>query len=53
MRRGSLIVALLSVIGGVLAFVIAAVLRNPVSLYVVLGLVLLANAAVHYRLVRR
>lgn len=53
MRRGHLIVAILSAAGGVLAFVIAAVLRDPASLYTVLGVLLLANAAVRLRLAGR
>ena len=53
MRRGSLFVAILSLLGGVLAFVIAGALHDPVSLYTLLGVVLLANAAVRYRLARR
>ncbi len=53
MHRGSLFVAALSLMGGVLALVIAAVLRDPVSLYTVLGVVLLVNAVVRYRLAGR
>ena len=53
MRRGHLIVAILSAAGGVLAFVIAVVLRDPASLYTVLGVLLLANAAVRLRLAGR
>ena len=53
MRRGSLVVAVLSAAGGVLAFVIAAVLRDLVSLYTVLGVLLLANAAVRFLLAMR
>ena len=53
MGRGSLVVAILSAAGGVLAFAIAVILRDLVSLYPVLGALLLANAVVRYRLARR
>ena len=53
MRRGNLFVAVLSALGGVLAFAIAGALHAPVSLYTALGVVLLANAVVRYQLARR
>ncbi|MEX2446943.1 MAG: hypothetical protein WD734_06325 [Dehalococcoidia bacterium] len=53
MHRGSVVVALLSFLGGLVAFAIAAALQEPVSLYAVIGVVLLANAGVRYALARR
>ena len=52
MHRGSLAVAALSLLGGCASFVIAAALHNPLSLYTVLGIVLLANALVRYLMAR-
>ena len=50
MRRGSLVAGVLSLLGAATAFAIMAVLRNPVSLYTVIGIVLLVNAGVRFRL---
>ena len=53
MSRGNLAIAILSALGAVASLTIAVVLREPVSLYSVLVVVLAVNAVVRYEMGRR
>ncbi len=50
MGRGSRVAGMLSLIGAVIAFALAVVFQNPVSMYTAIGVVLLLNAAVRFRM---
>ncbi|MEI8360232.1 MAG: hypothetical protein WCH13_17325 [Deltaproteobacteria bacterium] len=53
MRRGNLVIAVLSALGAVASLAIAVALNDAVSLYSVLVVVLAANAAVRFEMARR
>ena len=53
MRRSNLAIAILSVLGALASLAIVVVLRDPVSLYSVLVVVLIANAIVRYEMAKR
>lgn len=50
MRRGSLVAAVMSLFGASVALTLVAVTREVVSMYTAIGVVLLLNAAVRYRI---
>ena len=50
MGRGSSVAGVISLIGAVIAFVLAITFENPVSMYTAIGVVLLLNAAVRFRM---
>lgn len=50
MRRGSLVAAVMSLVGASIALTVVAVTRDVLSMYTAIGVVLLLNAAVRYRL---
>ena len=53
MQRGNLAIAMLSALGALASGAIVIVLRDPVSLYSVLVVVLAANALVRLQMARR
>ncbi len=50
MQRGSLIAGVLSLLGASVALALAAAVREVVSMYTVIGVVLLVNAGVRFKL---
>lgn len=49
-RRGSMVAGVLSLIGAAVAFALVFAYRDPISMQTVIGVVLLLNAAVRFRL---
>lgn len=50
MHRGSVIAGVLSLLGAVGALVLAAVFRDILSMYTAIGVILLLNAAVRFKI---
>jgi len=50
MQRGSLFAAVLSLLGASIALTLAAVFRDVLSMYTAIGVILLVNAGVRFRI---
>ncbi len=50
MHRASVVAGVLSLLGSIVAFALVVALHDPVSMYTAIGVVLLVNAGVRFRM---